>query len=575
MIAGRLTSRGFVERAVAALLGGGAFLFAASVRAEEPPAAPKAGADEDDRMPPPGYVPGHRERAGLGLSPHAPGQQSVLPGGVAPAFGAPLRPAEGSKFDFHGYVQAGGRVGFNSRSDPTDDQHSTVWHGDPIVPRGNVFENTNTVPYTWAELRFSYSLPTVTANVSLGAWSLSETMQAAGSFMPNAQLWVRDAFLTYVPKALEPVKLTWNVGVFEDRYGGMGEYSSGQYGAPLIATVAGVGETLLVGVPLGGGFQLDLEHGFKTSMGRPPPDVPTGPSNNWQKPWEGQTLVNHAHIGLNYKDTVRPAIHWLSAIARDDQGDNVPLGNLQAGRWRYPGTGLAEELPALDHADGSLQVIAADIRLALRRFGYFYAGVSRSSAEHIRTVGGVIQILNSGGGRDLMDRYFGRNNDQGRGSLLVAGGEYSISLGELLRYPGEFWGEGPDLRLSIFGMYAHIASDDPARDGEDKYKFGAEGTYSVLPWLALSGRVDHSVPYANQPRVALYDNQNDNTFSVLTAKAVLRSDWQAREALTLQYSKYFYRSEFHLVSLNSGGQVSNVTGAPDEHLLALYGTLWW
>src|SRR6185436_12980239 len=111
-------------------------------------------------------------------------------------------------------------------------------------------------------------------------------------------------------------------------------------------------------------------------------------------------------------------------------------------------------------------------------------GVSNTSAEHIRTVGGVVQVLNGGGGRDLMDRYFGRNNDQGRGTLFLTGAEYTVSLGELLRYPEEFYGEGPDLKLSLFGLYGHITADDPARDGEDKYKFGTEGLYSALPWLA-------------------------------------------------------------------------------------------
>ena len=40
----------------------------------------------------------------------------------------------------------------------------------------------------------------------------------------------------------------------------------------------------------------------------------------------------------------------------------------------------------------------------------------------------------------------------------------------------------------------------------------------------------------NAPKVPLYARQNDNSYSVLTARAVLRSDWQAREALTLQNS---------------------------------------
>jgi hypothetical protein len=550
---------------------------AAKAAAEEAddPDSDLEGLDEEKPPPPPGYVPGHGERVGLGLSPHAPGQQSVLPGAVMPAFGAPLEPREGGKLDFHGYLQAGGRVGFNSRKHQADGQGATIWHGDPIVPRGNVFENTNNVPYSWAELRFSYSLPGVTSTVSLGAWQFSQTMKAAGSFMPNAQLWVRDAFLEYAPRGLDPVKLTWKVGVYEDRYGAMAEYSTGQYGAPIIATIAGVGETLSVGIPLGGAFELELEHGIKANIDRAPPDVPTGPPNNWPKPWEGQTFVNHAHVGLNTeKGLIKPALHYIGAVARDDVGDDVPLGNLRAGYANYTG-GVPEGQPELDHADGSLQILGADARFGMKRFGFLVVGVSQTSAEYVRTINGVVQILNSGGGRDLMDRYFGRNNDQGKGKLFLAGFEYNLSLGELLRYPEEFYGEGPDLDLSLFGQYAHITADDPARDGEDKYKFGVEATYTPLPWLAAATRIDRAVPYVSRPKVPLYPNQNDNSFSVLTLKAIFRSDWQARETLTLQYSRFFYRDNFHLVTLNSGSQVSNQTDQPDENLLALYGTLWW
>jgi hypothetical protein len=547
-------------------------------------------------MPPKGYVPGHQERLGLGLSPHVPGQPSVLPSGVMPSFGAPLRPLEGGKFEFHGYLQAGGRASFNSRQTTNRGQRELVWHGDPVVPRGNVFENTNNVPYTWSELRFMYSTPVLTSTVTIGAWDLSQSMQAAGSFMPNAQLWVRDAFLTYVPKGLDPVKLSLNVGVYEDRYGWMEQYSSGAYGAPLIATIPGVGETLSVNFPLGKDFRVFLEQGIKSTLTRVPADIPTGPDNNWQKPWEGQTFVHHGHIGLEIKGIASPALHYIKAFSRDDQGDQVALGNMRSTYYLYQG-GVVENLdrPDLDHADGSLDVLAADVRFAMRRFGYLYLGISNTSAEYLRSVAGVVQILNAGGGRDLLDRYFGRNNLDARGSLLLIGGEYQVSLGELLRYPDEYWGEGPDLKLSLFGMYARITSDDPSRDEESKYKFGAEGTYSIISWLAASGRIDRSVPYASPPKLLpaappgipncnpeaggvrcyLYPNQNDNSFTVLTAKLILRSDWTAREALTLQYSKYFYRDNFHMVTLNSGGQVSQNTDQPDQHLVALFGTLWW
>lgn len=532
---------------------------------------------DDDVMPPPGYLPGHQnfsEHIGLGLSPHVPAQQSALPGGVTPAAGAPLMPNSGGKFDFKGHLQLGGRAGIGKRRNPQDGQSGSTLHGDPVVPRGNVFETTNVVPYVWSALDFSYSLPSVTATVSLGAWNFSESMQASGAFNPGAQLWVNDAYLTYLPRQLGPVKLSFRVGVFPDRYGNLEQYSSGHYGTPIIGSIQGVGENLAAKMQLGPSVTLTLEHGIKTNLARPPVDVPTGPANNWPKPWEGQTFVNHLHLGAEIAGVVTPGLHYISSFARDDQADRANLGNLRAGYAEYTG-GPPVLHPELDHADGSLLILGADLKLNFRDFGFLGLAVAQTEVEHVRSVAGVVQVLNAGGGRDLLDRYFGRNNDQGKGKLLVAGGEYSVSLGTLLRRPDEFWGDGPDLKASLFGMYAQIAADDPARDGEQKYKFGAELTYSALSWLALAGRADRVVPYLNAPKVPLYARQNDNSYSVLTARAVLRSDWQAREALTLQYSRFFYRDNFHVVTLNSGGQVSQVSDAPDQHLLALFGTLWW
>lgn len=562
-------------RARLALLGALPALMALAPRAWAEDAIPAS--VDDEVMPPPGYLPGHQkfsEHIGLGLSPHVPGQQTALPGGIAPVFGAPVMPHSGGKFDFKGHLQLGGRTGIGKRRDPQSGQSATTWHGDPVVPRGNVFETTNVVPYVWSALEFSYSLPTVTATVSLGAWNFSESMQASGAFNPAAQVWINDAYLTYVPRALGPVKLSFRVGVFPDRYGNLEQYSAGHYGTPIIGAIYGVGENLAAKLPLSPNLTFTLEHGIKTNLARPPADVPTGPANNWPKPWEGQTFVNHLHLGAEIAGMITPGLHYISAFSRDDQGDKTNLGNLRAGYADYTG-GPPELRPALDHADGSLTILGADLKLNLRDFGYLGLAVSQSEAEHIRTVSGVVQVLNAGGGRDLMDRYFGRNNDQGRGKLLVAGAEYTVSLGTLLRRPDEFWGDGPDLKLALFAMYAQISADDPARDGEQKYKLGGEATYSLLPWLALAGRVDRVVPYLNAPKVPLYARQNDNSYSVLTARAVLRSDWQAREALTLQYSNFIYRENFHVVTLNSGGQVSTVSDTPDQHLLALYGTLWW
>src|SRR5690606_20067173 len=131
-----------------------------------------------------------------------------------------------------------------------------------------------------------------------------------------------------------------------------------------------------------------------------------------------------------------PALHYIAATARDDTGDDEALGNLRAGYDAYEG-GLPETFPELDHADGSLRILGADVHLNMDRFGYLVLGASQTKVEHVRTISGVVQILNAGGGRDLMDRFFGRNNDYGRGTMFLACAEYNVSLGTLLRYPGE------------------------------------------------------------------------------------------------------------------------------------------
>ena len=42
--------------------------------------------------------------------------------------------------------------------------------------------------------------------------------------------------------------------------------------------------------------------------------------------------------------------------------------------------------------------------------------------------------------------------------------QYSFSFGQLFHYPQAFWGDGPDLIGTIFGMYNQVkAPDEPGR----------------------------------------------------------------------------------------------------------------
>ncbi len=523
--------------------------------AEEPStetasADPLADLEANEAMPPPGYLPGSREHVGLGLSPHAPEQRSVLPGGVTPAFGAPLAPAAGGHLELHGYLQAGIRAGIGERENVADSgQSRTTLHGDPVVPgAGGYFEATNTVPGPWAELDFSCVTPAVTGTIKIGAWNLSESMASSSYFQPPAQLWVNDAYLAYHPAAFGPLSINWNVGVFPDRYGAMAQFSEGQYGASIIGSIYGIGETLSARYELSQHFALEAEHGFKGDLARAPIGILPGGENDFARPYEGSTLVHHAHLGFDFRGLLRPAVHYISAFSQDDLYDNVDDPDYD---------------PDPPKADGSIGIIGADVRIDARRFGYLYLGGSRMDATHSRSVSNIVTVLNAGSGKDLMERYFGPNSD-GSGKLTLIGGQYSVSLGTLLRYPDEFWGEGPDLQLTLFGLYGHVSSVEDAYDDVDKYKLGGELTYGMLSWLAASARFDRAVPDADR---------TSSAFSVITTKAIFRSDWQTTASLTLQYSRFLYGSN---VELKGDNRLQNtLSGMPDEHVLAVYGTMWW
>jgi hypothetical protein len=178
-------------------------------------------------------------------------------------------------------------------------------------------------------------------------------------------------------------------------------------------------------------------------------------------------------------------------------------------------------------------------------------------------VGGIIQILNAPGGPGLMTNYLGPNSG-GNGTLLTFAGQYDLSLGKLLRYPYAFDGQSPDIVLSLFGMLTHVSSNESIYNNVTKRKYGMEGAYSLLPWLAASLRLDRVEPDVDDGK---------QTFTVVSPRIIFRSKWQARDQVVLQYSHWFNGSG---VLVRDGyPAMYDPTIHPDEHVVSLSASMWW
>ena len=485
----------------------------------------------------------------LGMDPSTP-NVGALPGGVTPAYGQPPAGETDWRFDFHGLLTAPLRAGINTRQDrfPNErqpGQSNTVLHAPPQVPDDKeTFSHTGVVPTPYTQLNFSYGTSLVIGTVSIVA---EQADVATGFFDPPSQVGINDVFLTVLPKLDENIRFRINVGAFSSRYGSAGEYDLGRYGTPIIATINGAGESIATTVGLGD-VTLMVEHGIQGSTNTAPSDVSPDGWNDFADASIGATFANHLHAGIGYAGRVQLGGHYITAWSQDDRAS----GTL------FP--------------DGSIDVLGADLRLNLGRFGHLYGAVAHTNADHSRTVGRTIEILNAPGGPGLMDNYLGPGS-QGTGKLLTIGGQYDLSLGKLVSYPVKFTGDGPDLVVSLFGLTTKVQSDDkstkPYNDDPDyddvrKWKMGIETTYSLLSWFAASLRYDRVTPDTREER---------ESFAVISPRLIFHSDWESTDQVVLQYSHWINGS---LTTIRTGYPPrEDPTAIPDEDMVSLSASMWW
>jgi hypothetical protein len=471
----------------------------------------------------------------LSLDPADP-QASALPGGIRPAFGSqPTRPADW-RFDFHGFLLLPLRVGVNHRDTLSPGQAKTVLHAPPVIPGDfESFGYTSVLPDPWAQVNFSYGNKDVTATVIIAARTVTD---GDAYYNPPDQLGINDAFLTLRVPGVSPLRFNVNVGAFSNRYGNMGEYDAGRYGTPVIARIGGVGVTGTAAYPAGD-FTLSAEAGLMGQLNKAPLGVEPAGWNGYLDPNVGTSFVPHVHAGVAWSGTAQMGLHFLRALSQDDRAT--------------PTT----------QPDGYIDVMGADARLTLGRFGHLYAAVAKTSSHHARAVSDIIRVLNAPGGPGLMNEYFGPDSG-GSGDLLTAGGQYDLSVGNLLRYPEAFDGDGPDLVLSAFGMETSVKSPDPAYTGKSKLKYGTELGWSLLSWFALSARYD---------RVLLDTKDATQTSAIVSPRLIFRTDWKARDQVVLQYSRYLNGSG---VLVKSGAPpLPDPSIRPDKDVVMLSASMWW
>jgi hypothetical protein len=490
------------------------------------------------------------QSAALGMSPGNP-QTTALPGGVTPAYHQPSTEEGDWRFDFHGFLTVPVRASIGKRcADPNDTtcvvqdgQSETTLHAPPIVPDyKDSFNYTGVVPNPYVKLLFSYGNSIVTGNISIESRS---TYTGASYFDPPSNPGITDAFLSLdLPDIADNTRFQVNIGSFSNRYGVMGEYDEGRYGQPIIGRTNGAGENIS-GTFEFGDIAVMVEQGIAGQTDKTPNALVPEGWNGFGDPNVGASWVNHIHAGVGYKGLATLGLHYMTAWTQDDR--------------------VAPNL-----ADGRIDILGADLRLTLGHFGHFYLGASSVDADRSRTVGKIVEVLNTNGGKGLMDNYFGPAS-AGTGKLLTIGGQYDLSVGRLLRYPEVFMGDAPDIVVSLFGMMTKVDSDDKTvvagrslYDGVTKTKFGAEASYSLLAWLALSARYDNVNPSSEDSELG---------YSIVSPRLIFRSGWNAHDQVVLGYSRFFY-NDFTTVR---GGYppADDVSIIPDPDLISLSASMWW
>jgi hypothetical protein len=495
----------------------------------------------------------------LTADPMAPGPFTMVPPPVhGPAYG------EGVSDDFtltyHGYLSAPMLVTLGEKRPQSTaaDKAGTPIHSLNLnLPDAvyNTWLQTYAQPGAWGSFTMGIGTSHVQGTVLIGAWNFNQGQQTpqnaayaqtALSFYPGLRFIVDDLFQS-------KTRMELRLGGTGGRYGTAGKYDSGVYGTPIVGGIFGLGQLVALERDFG-----DLRLGIEEGVGV------NGHGANGPL---GTTMTGHTHLLFNYKnDTLKGGVHYMVAWTQDER---------QAPR----------------DPDGSIKIIGADMRFNGGVFGELFVGGSFVKLTHAQHVDGSIQTVHVSGGQAFMDNYLGTDptpetgNDHATGSLRNFEVQYDYSFGALARYPENFWGDGPDLKFTLFGLFTQVGSFDPVWDHVKKLKFGAQVVYSPLSWFSTGLRVDRVIPSMdtdiNAPPEEPIRSVGQN-FSILSPKITLRSQFAAHETVSFQYSHYFYGTKADGtpgIPVTPKPDLMQISGNPlkpfDSDVFSIQGTMWF
>jgi hypothetical protein len=492
------------------------------------------------------------------------------------------------KLEYHGYLRAPMRVGMGKRDNKRAGQSSTTLHY-PVIPDDQYlsWQFTSHNKKDWAEMFFSYGNDWAKGTLALQGFNFTD----AAWVDSNAQFGISQGWISLTPDlGYENVRIEVKAGSFWSRYGLAGKWDAGEYDTYLFGRTHVMGETIKLDYDIDDANTLWFEHGIGAK--RPDPSH----FNNARF-----TMLNHLHAGLKLGSDIEFSAHYLAAWTQEEdriiRGPNVGVGSPPVFNDPYNPPNYPSTL--LGVPDGKMWVAGIDAKLELGAFGYFYLGYSHIGATDAISVGPAVEVLHAFGGGQyrlgVTDNYFGPScmadtsampadntsaipgfrgppacsMGTGKVDSVLAQYEFSLTNFQQISSGGQkFWGEGQDLKATIYGMFNKVSSDVKTKltvpagsteeaksvyDGIYKLKFGIDVQAALLPWLTVATRFDRVQPNSNIP---------EQSFAILSPRVVFKSKWATREQISFQYSRYLYNQRECDANLSPAYQTSGDQGLP-------------